>query len=126
MDVFHLHERLISDYGDYASSFIRIADERIKARVDEEIKAGLLWPEPLLQLNPNFEPSFTIPDLVRAGALHSDCDRIFRIKANENDLGSTMTLYCHQAEAIDVARKGHPYVLTAYPQQGCFGPRGKG
>ena len=112
MDVFQLHERLIADYADYASSFIRIADERIKARVDEEIQAGLFWPEPLLQLNPNFEPSATIPELVEAGVLHSDCDRIFRIKANENDVGSTMTLYCHQAEAIDVARKGLPYVLT--------------
>ena len=83
MDVFHLHERLINDYAAYSNSFIRIADERLKARVDEEIKAGLLWPEPLLQLNPNFEPSATIPELVKAGTLHKDCDRIFRIKSNE-------------------------------------------
>lgn len=48
MDVFRLHKRLITDYGAYAGSFIRIADDRIKSQVDEEIKAGLFWPETVL------------------------------------------------------------------------------
>ena len=112
MDVFDLHEQLISDYGAYTQSFIRIADERIRKEVNAEVAAGLLWPDPLLQLNPNFESGATISELVSAGTLHSDCDRIFRIKAHENDLGDPMTLYRHQSEAIEVARQGHPYVLT--------------
>ena len=92
MDVFKLHERLIADYADYARSFIRIRDERIKTRVDDELKAGLLWPDPLLQLNPNFQPASTIPQLIKEGVLHSDCGRIFRSKQHENDPGRVMTL----------------------------------
>ena len=112
MDVFRLHERLIADYANYARSFIRIADPRIRDAVDREIDAGLLWPDPLLQLNPNFEPGGTVARLVAAGVLHPDCERVFRIRRDENDLGSPMTLYRHQAESIEVARQGHPYVLT--------------
>ncbi len=112
MDVFNLHDRLISDYAAYTESFIRIADDRIRATVREEINDGLLWPDPLLQLNPNFEPGAAITDLVTTGVLHRDCDRIFRAKADENDLGAPMTLYRHQTKAIEVARQGHPYVLT--------------
>ena len=64
MDVFDLHEQLISDYGAYTQSFIRIADERIRKAVNAEVAAGLLWPDPLLQLNPNFESGATISELV--------------------------------------------------------------
>ena len=112
MDVFELHSNLISDYGNYARSFLRIGDDRIKECVEKEIEDGLLWPDPLLQLNPNFEAGATVTSLVESGVLHADCDRIFRIKSNENDLGKPMTLYRHQAEAIEIARQGHPYVLT--------------
>ena len=112
MDVFRLHERLIADYANYARSFIRIADPRIRDAVEREVDAGLLWPDPLLQLNPNFQPGGTISKLVADGVLHPDCDRIFRIRKDERDLGAPMTLYRHQAEAIEVARHGYPYVLT--------------
>jgi hypothetical protein len=56
MDVFDLHRHLIGDYASYTRSFIRIADKRIHDEVENAISAGLLWPEPLLQLNPSFEP----------------------------------------------------------------------
>ena len=49
MDVFELRRKLIQDYGQYATSFVQIADDRIRARVDEELLGGLLWPEPLIQ-----------------------------------------------------------------------------
>jgi hypothetical protein len=40
IDVFELHRRLISDYGAYTRSFIRISDERIRLRVLDEIERG--------------------------------------------------------------------------------------
>ena len=64
MDVFELRERLIEDYGSYVRSFIRVRDPEIRRRVDEELDGGLLWPEPLIQLNPAFEPGEYIDDLV--------------------------------------------------------------
>ena len=79
MDVFELHRDLIDDYASYTRSFIRIADRRIHEAVEHEISAGLLWPDPLLQLNPSFEPGATIDELVTDGTLHEECGRIFRI-----------------------------------------------
>ncbi len=81
MDVFALRNALVSDYADYINSFINIQDERIRCRVEHELQRGLLWPEPLLQLNPSFEPGPYIDDLVDQGVLHETCRSIFRLKA---------------------------------------------
>ena len=56
MNVFELRKRLIADYGNFVRSFFHIQDGRIHQKVEEELAAGLLWPEPLIQLNPSFEP----------------------------------------------------------------------
>lgn len=112
MDVFDLHRDLIHDYASYTRSFIRIADERIHKAVDTEIQQGLLWPDPLLQLNPSFEPGATIDQLVADKVLHEECGRIFRIKRDENEFGKILTLHLHQEQAIRTAAKDHSYVLT--------------
>ncbi len=70
MDVFELHRQLIEDYSTYIRSFITIADERIGEHVVKELEAGALWPDPLLQLNPYFEPGANIDDLLDDGQLH--------------------------------------------------------
>lgn len=112
MDAFDLHRHVIADYAKYTKSFVRIADDRVRTRVEEELAQGLLWPEPLLQLNPAFEPGRSIDELVAQGILHEDCARIFRAKSHENDLGRAMRLHLHQDEAIKVAQQNKPYVLT--------------
>ena len=112
MDVFELHQGLIDDYAAYTKSFIRIADKRIRDSVDREIREGLLWPEPLLQLNPSFEPGANIDELINESILHEDCGKIFRIKKNENDFGIPLRLHRHQDTAIRIATRDEPYVLT--------------
>lgn len=113
MDVFSLRNALISDYANYIGSFIRIADAGISRVVQDEINAGLLWPEPLVQLNPSFEVGAWIDDLVAEGDLHSECARVFRVgKSLENPVGNSLRLYRHQTEAIGSARSGQSYVLT--------------
>ena len=112
MDVFELHRDLIKDYAAYTRNFIRIGDQRIQKTVENEIEKGLLWPEPLLQLNPIFEPGATIESLVAAYVLHDECERIFRIKRYDNDFCKTLRLHRHQEEAIRVAANGESYVLT--------------
>ena len=87
MDAFGLQRHVIADYADYTKSFVRIADDRLRRRVEEEMAAGLLWPEPLLQLNPAFEPGRSIDELVDEGVLHRDCGRIFRAKAHDTHPG---------------------------------------
>ena len=54
-------------------------DGRVAATVDAELEGGLLWPEPLVQLNPSFAPGGTIDELVAEGTLHPTCTQVFRV-----------------------------------------------
>jgi len=111
MDVFGLRNHLISDYAAYIESFIHIRDARIRQLVDDELKEGLLWPDPLLQLNPNFEAGPWIDDLVTDGTLHPLCRDIFRLKPTAEP-DKPLRLHRHQADAIEAAASGDSYVLT--------------
>lgn len=77
MDAFRLRDSLISEYARYIESFIRIRDDRITEKVRATISEGLLWPDPLVQINPMFESGGTIDELVQEGLLHQECSRIF-------------------------------------------------
>ena len=47
------------------------------------------------------------------GLLHRECERIFRVKASIDDLGTQqLRLHRHQREAVAAARTGGSYVLT--------------
>lgn len=114
MNVFELRDRLVSDYANYTRSFIKIADSRISQSVDAALSKGAFWPEPLLQLNPTFLPGGTINDLVKAGTLHPECSRIFRIDKSDSDpTGKTLHLHTHQREAILKAKENKSFVLTS-------------
>jgi len=114
MDVFDLRNRLVADYAEYTRSFIKIADPRISAKVEQELQHGALWPEPLLQLNPTFRPGGVVDDLVADGTLHRECARIFRIdKSDADPVGQPLQLHTHQVEAIRQARQGRSLVLTS-------------
>lgn len=111
MDVFALRDQLIDDYAAYIESFITISDVRIRQLVEDELKEGLLWPDPLLQLNPNFESGPWIDDLVTDGTLHPLCREVFRIKPTAEP-DKPLRLHRHQADAIEAAGCGDSYVLT--------------
>ena len=72
MQVFDFRERLIRDYASYIESFIQIQDLRIHDHVRQVLDDGTLWPQPLIQLNPSFEPGDKIDDLVGRDILHPD------------------------------------------------------
>lgn len=94
MDVFDLRDRLVADYKSYTRSFIKIRDQRISDFVDNILDADGFWPEPLLQLNPTFQPGGTVDDLVDAGVLHEECKRIFRVdKSDADHLGKQLLLH---------------------------------
>src|SRR5438093_974964 len=109
MNVFDLRRRLIDDYASYLRSFLNIADERLRAHVESELEEGLLWPHPLIQLNPAFEPGGTIDGLVEEKILHPACRSIFRIAKSETKPGGRqLRLHKHQTEAIRIAQTGRP------------------
>ena len=113
MNVFQLRDTLISDYAAYIQSFVTIADKRIDAVVTQEMQAGALWPEPLIQLNPNFEPGAWIDDLVQMGKLHETAGRVFQVdKSDAQPTGKRMQLFRHQTSALEAAQTGDNYVLT--------------
>ena len=112
MNVFKLRDQLINDYASYISSFINNRDEQIKDYVEEQLREGLLWPDPLIQLNPSFEPGCKIDELVDEGVFHEECRQIFRLKPDPYDFGKDLRLHKHQEEAVRIAGSGENYVLT--------------
>jgi len=113
MDVFEVREAVIREYSEYISSFLRIRDAGIEDYVRDEMAGGRLWPDPLIGLNPSFEPGQSVDELVDRGLLAPGCRRIFRRKDAETGEGPSLRLHRHQQEALEVARGGSgSYVLT--------------
>src|SRR5713226_776428 len=98
MDVFALRDRVVDDYKRYIESFVRIRDKRIDQFVREQFDSGALWPDPILQLNPAYEPGPTLDELASQGVIETGTARFFR----KHD-GSAIRLYKHQHEAIAIA-----------------------
>ena len=111
MDVFELRQRVVDDYQQYITSFIAIRDQRIQQEVDQNLDAGLLWPEPRIGLNPSFETGGLIDEHVESGLLYPECSKIFRIKPDDAP-ERAMRLHRHQLDAIQAASTKANYVLT--------------
>jgi ATP-dependent helicase YprA (DUF1998 family) len=75
--------------------------------VRQELDSGVLWPESILQLNPAYEPGLTLDELARQGVILPETAGFFR-----KPDGSPLRLYRHQQEAIEIARRGEPFVVT--------------
>ena len=103
MNIFKVHNQIISDYKSYIESFLFIKDERIKIVVDKELEAGKLWPEPLIQFNPTFEKGTSIEQLTKDGII----DRRL------NDVFKGFDLYKHQVEAIQKGVEGKSFIVTS-------------
>ena len=103
MEVFALRDRIIDDFRQYVESFLQIADSRVSDFVQGHIRAGALWPDPILQLSPSYQMGPSIGELVADGMLHPFCEEFF---------GAGLHLYWHQYQAIQAARRSENYVLT--------------
>lgn len=113
MNIFSLRDKLIQNYSDYVRSFFSIRDARIQAEVRDKFDRGLLWPEVLIQLNPNFKPGGTISSLVADGTLHPLANKVFqRDKSRQNPVGKDLTLHTHQVHAIRCSARNENYVMT--------------
>ena len=113
MKIFDFRDTLIRDYQSYIKSFIQIRDPRIREYVEQSLDAGVLYPEPLIQLNPSFEPGDWIDDLVKQQVLHPECGKVFRKEKTAQDgTGKPLRLHRHQSDAIRISQTGGNYVLT--------------
>lgn len=113
MNIFEFRDHLIGDYQQYIRSFMRMRDQRISTYVEGQLGEGVFYPDPLIQLNPAFARGESITQLIEEGALHPECERIFRRdKEGTVTSGSLLNLHRHQAEAIREAGAGRNYVVT--------------
>lgn len=113
MNVFNFRNRIIEDYSGYVSSFISIAQSRLREFVDRCFKSGSLWPDPLIQLNPTFKPGKTVDELVKEDVLEHGCSQVFRReKTAALGSGEDLLFHQHQEDAIRKAKEGRNYVLT--------------
>jgi ATP-dependent helicase YprA (DUF1998 family) len=107
VQVFELQRKVIADYEAYIRGFLVIRDGCIQSLVDEALTSGHLWPDPLIQLNPSFEPGPAMQQLVANGELHPHTLHIF-----QNARGEPLTLHRHQVEGLRAAARKKPYVVT--------------
>ncbi|ATO13239.1 DEAD/DEAH box helicase [Micromonospora sp. WMMA2032] len=115
MDVFEVHQQLLSDYRAFTEGGTIIRDERIADFVERDLDAKSQWPDPWLSLNPFFASGGSMLELVSEGVLHPECARIFQANKTEGGTacdGRPLTLHRHQREAIEKAQSGVSYVLT--------------
>lgn len=111
--MFTLQQRLVVDFRNFIESFLLVRDPAIKDFLIGELDRGALWPSPLLQLNPSFEPGPRVDDLVENGILEPKCGAIFRKdKSEKAPIGKSLTLYRHQVRAAECAKAGRNFVLT--------------
>lgn len=118
MDVFSLRDSVVGEYRAFATSFTTIHAPDIKDRVNAIHEGDRFWPEPLIQINPNYRRTTDVKKLVDAGVLHPKCAEIFG-----TDGGVPLSLYKHQEQAIALANDHQSYVVTTGTGSGkslCF------
>jgi ATP-dependent helicase YprA (DUF1998 family) len=112
MDVFQFREHIVAEYEQFTRSFTRIRADDIREYVDGQYASKKYWPEPLIQINPNFKSGGTVDEFVAAGQLSAQCAGIFRLGKSASSIGVSLPLHKHQAEAVSLAADGESYVLT--------------
>lgn len=110
-NVFNFRQKIIDDYSDFSRSFTKILAKDIAAHVDGEYDKQRYWPEPLIQINPNYQKAGNIAELVKEGILHPLCEQIFSFK-NAHGNPEPLRLFQHQQEALSKAANEESYVVT--------------
>ncbi len=120
MDVFALRKKVIDEYKEFATSFTSIHAHDIRTKIEAIYDQQRYWPEPLLQINPNYEPAQTIDELIAEKMLDPGCRDIFRTGPNRE---RPLRVYRHQQQAIAHAVDEQSFVVTTGTGSGkslCF------
>ncbi|MEX1214724.1 DEAD/DEAH box helicase [Saccharospirillum sp.] len=110
-NVFDFRNQLVEEYSTFSRSFTRISAQDILNEVERQYDAGRYWPEPLIQINPNYQRKGTVQQLVQQGFLQSACADIFQTGKTENN-PQDLHLYAHQMEALAKGQSGQSFVVT--------------
>lgn len=110
-NVFNFRDQLIQEYSTFSRSFVNIDSSDIKQVVEQQYSDGRYWPEPLIQINPNYQRKGTVQDLAAQGVIHPSCSDIFRVGKTEGN-PQPLYLYTHQLQALAKAQNQQSYVVT--------------
>lgn len=103
MNILDLYTKLKSGYKDYISSFITIKDAEIKKTVAEAIANENLWPDALIQFNPNFQTGIGVEAMISKGLpIHPELRHFFN-----------HPFYTHQQQAIELGCQGKEFIVTS-------------
>ncbi len=103
MDILDLYEKLKSSYKGYIESFVTIKDKRIKEEVNKAIRDESLWPDALIQFNPNFEKGIDVNKMIASGLpIHGDLSMFF-----------STPFYKHQQEAITLGCQDKEFIVIS-------------
>lgn len=103
MDILNLYDKLKGSYKDYLESFVTIKDKRIEEKVHDAIANETLWPDALIQFNPNYEKGLSISEMIDNGLpIKPELSFFF-----EN------SFYKHQQEAIELGCRDKEFIVTS-------------
>lgn len=112
MNAFSFRDQIIRNYETFSRSFVQILAKDIEAVVDCEYAKNRYWPEPLIQINPNYKPASSTQELADASVLHPTTAKIFRVRDRSTGSLIPLRLHKHQQDAMALARDGRSYVVT--------------
>jgi Lhr-like helicase len=119
VNIFELDKILVARYSAFARSFSTIRAPEIERQIDEIYSQRKFWPDPLITLNPRFEPGRSIDELVEDGVLDATLSEIFAV----GDARTSIRLHRHQERAVAKARNQESFVVTTGTGSGkslCF------
>lgn len=112
MNAFDFRDKIIASYQQFSRSFVRIAADDIQKTVDTEYAQNRYWPEPLIQINPNYKPASSTQELAESSALHQTTAKIFRVRDKNTGELIPLRLHKHQQDAVALASNNRSYVVT--------------
>lgn len=119
MNVFELDTDLIRRYEEFARSFTTIRADDLQDQINGIYDSGQFWPEPLIGLNPEFEPGRSVGEIASQGIIDPAMADVFAL----GHVGQSINLHRHQDEALMKALQNKNFIVTTGTGSGkslCF------
>lgn len=113
-NVFQFRDQLVGEYSTFSRSFVQIRADDIRSEVERQYGDGRYWPEPLIQINPNYQRKGTVQQLASEGVLHRACGDLFQTGKTEGN-PQPLFLYAHQLQALAAAPACAPNSTRTMP-----------
>lgn len=112
-DIFSFRKQLVENYKKFSTSFASPRSADISSAVKAAYDDGKFWPDPLIQINPNYRKGGNIADLAATGVVEPETAQIFQVGKQDNPPNpQPITLYRHQMEALNMVAGQKSYVVT--------------